>query len=494
MYDVFISHSSIDKLNFVEPLYSALINAGLQVWYDKYNIISGDNIRETIMNGVQSSVIFLAVISKNYFECSWANIELGILQTSFPENCIPVIFNDAKDLTRDKYFFLLNKSYIDGNSPINEIAIKIVNMVNIRKKERGIWHIEKTNIKALIKEMFAYNDFKLNQLALYLSRFNDALKGSLIILFNNVSQILKFILSDVAVIENIYVDPSTSVINRFIEIEFLNCNIKEHLKYLNLRYTEIVINGTYISESLNQDDLYLISFSIYSVVEWYVFTYFKKPVFNQKKLKAVMPEEFTKEDIKSSFEIEHLVLPKNLIASLSTDIEWFEYNPLTTIGVRDTETNKLVGFFNTLPITDRLFKKIKSGNFDDTQISINDIRQYDIPGFYKLYLCSFCIHPAYNTTAAFKIIYTSFIDFLLNLAIDREIYISDIIADGVTAKGSSLCESIGMTKIAKSCHGSDVYIASLIPPSISKLKITNLIGRKLLAYYQKTYNEYKDIF
>ena len=34
MYDVFISHASEDKKDFVQPLVEALQNAGIRVWYD----------------------------------------------------------------------------------------------------------------------------------------------------------------------------------------------------------------------------------------------------------------------------------------------------------------------------------------------------------------------------------------------------------------------------------------------------------------------------
>ena len=41
MFDVFISHSSIDKKGFVEPLVDELNKLGLQVWYDKNSIHKG---------------------------------------------------------------------------------------------------------------------------------------------------------------------------------------------------------------------------------------------------------------------------------------------------------------------------------------------------------------------------------------------------------------------------------------------------------------------
>ena len=47
MFDVFISHSSIDKKGFVEPLVDELNKLGLQVWYDKNSIHKGDTVSYT---------------------------------------------------------------------------------------------------------------------------------------------------------------------------------------------------------------------------------------------------------------------------------------------------------------------------------------------------------------------------------------------------------------------------------------------------------------
>lgn len=118
------------------------------------------------------------------------------------------------------------------------------------------------------------------------------------------------------------------------------------------------MHGEHFVNTLEQEEMYLLQFSIYSIVEWYMMTYFKKPVFKYKKIIPVMPEEFTENDILESYEIEKLVLPAELIASPSTDKEWYDYNPLTNIGARDTDSGKLIGFFTSLPIRDKLYEKI----------------------------------------------------------------------------------------------------------------------------------------
>ena len=89
---------------------------------------------------------------------------------------------------------------------------------------------------------------------------------------------------------------------------------------------------------------------------------------------------------------------------------------------------------------------------------------------------------------------SAFIDFLIYLAEDREIFISDIIADGVTPQGASLCESVGMKKVTGTIHDSHVYEAALIPPAFTTLKLNNRIGKKLIAYYQHVFEDYKEMF
>ena len=495
MFDIFISHSSIDKGCFVEPLVDELNKLGLQVWYDKYSIHKGDKIKDSIIKGIAESVVFLAVVSKNYYKSNWSNMELGILQADNPDNLLPIIFTDVKKHTGLKYPFILDHNYIevDSKKEIKEIALELSEVVALKKQESGLWDIEKTNIVNLVKELHSYNSFTLNQLAIHLNRFSNKFYSDRIVAINEIKTTMEYLLSDVSRIENIFVTPNASILETFLGIEFLTQNLKGHLKYLK-QFINKFLHCENVTKTLECEEMYLLQFSIYSIVEWYVMTYFKKPLLNSKKIIFVMPEEFTENDILEAYEIEKLVLPAELIASPSTDKEWFDYNPLTYMGARDKDSGKLIGFFTSLPINDKLYAKIRSGNFDDTTISVSDICRYDIPGFYKLYLCSFCIHPAYNTTSAFKIIYSNFIDFLLNLASEREIFISNIIADGVTPNGANLCESIGMTKVTKSIHDSDVYEAQLIPPTLTTIKLNNKIGQKLLAYYRQMYNDYREIY
>ena len=132
---------------------------------------------------------------------------------------------------------------------------------------------------------------------------------------------IKDLLRDVANSENIYISQDAQILETFLDIEFLNLNLKEHLKYLN-RFINKFLDVEHAINTLDREEMYLLQFSIYSVVEWYMTTYFKKPILQSKKIIPVRPEEFTENDILESYEIEKLVLPAELIASPSTDKEW----------------------------------------------------------------------------------------------------------------------------------------------------------------------------
>ena len=80
MYDVFISHASEDKKEFVDPLVERLQNTGIRVWYDTLEMEWGKSLREQIDNGIKRSKFAILVLSKHFFVKKWPQRELdGIL-------------------------------------------------------------------------------------------------------------------------------------------------------------------------------------------------------------------------------------------------------------------------------------------------------------------------------------------------------------------------------------------------------------------------------
>lgn len=80
MYDVFISHASEDKKDYVQPLVEALQDAGIRVWYDALELEWGKSLRGQIDNGIKRSKYAILVLSKHFFAKKWPQRELdGIL-------------------------------------------------------------------------------------------------------------------------------------------------------------------------------------------------------------------------------------------------------------------------------------------------------------------------------------------------------------------------------------------------------------------------------
>lgn len=72
---VFLSHSSQDR-EFVEKLAIRLSRAGVDVWYDKWEIRVGDSVAEKIENGISVSDSFVAVLSEHSVKSPWVRKEL----------------------------------------------------------------------------------------------------------------------------------------------------------------------------------------------------------------------------------------------------------------------------------------------------------------------------------------------------------------------------------------------------------------------------------
>ena len=76
-FDLFLSHANKDKLVYVDELYSSLSKLGIEIFYDKNSLSWGDNWKQRILNGVESSEFAIIVVSKNYFGREWTERELN---------------------------------------------------------------------------------------------------------------------------------------------------------------------------------------------------------------------------------------------------------------------------------------------------------------------------------------------------------------------------------------------------------------------------------
>lgn len=97
-YDVFISHASEDN-EWCEKLASQLKDAGLRIWFDRWNDGSDKSLVDMLSKGLKKSRRFVPVMTKVYFNKVWTQRELNyaiIEDTRIPGRfVIPILREDC---------------------------------------------------------------------------------------------------------------------------------------------------------------------------------------------------------------------------------------------------------------------------------------------------------------------------------------------------------------------------------------------------------------
>ena len=98
-FDVFVSHNSKDKPR-VRKLAERLKAAGLRVWFDEWNIKSGDIIALKVDEGLEQSRVLLLCISPNALASGWVALERSTAIHRDPSNegrrFIPLLLADCE--------------------------------------------------------------------------------------------------------------------------------------------------------------------------------------------------------------------------------------------------------------------------------------------------------------------------------------------------------------------------------------------------------------
>src|SRR5712671_2416653 len=108
-HDVFLGHNAKDKPR-VRRLAERLQQAGLRVWFDEWNVRSGDIISLKVDEGLEHSRVLLLCISPNALASNWVSLERSTAIHRDPSNegrrFIPLLLADCDlpdTLRRYKY-------------------------------------------------------------------------------------------------------------------------------------------------------------------------------------------------------------------------------------------------------------------------------------------------------------------------------------------------------------------------------------------------------
>lgn len=97
---VFISHASEDKERFATQFAERLQDASIEVWFDKWEMMPGDNLIDKIFGeGIEEADAFIIVLSKNSIAKPWVKEELDaglIKRIAGKYKIIPVVIDECK--------------------------------------------------------------------------------------------------------------------------------------------------------------------------------------------------------------------------------------------------------------------------------------------------------------------------------------------------------------------------------------------------------------
>jgi len=132
-YDVFISHASEDKKDFVDGLYQELVNRGVKVWYDAMCIKWGDSLRSKIDEGLRKSRFGIVIISNDYIRKGWTQYELdGLFQREMTggKTILPIWHKITKDEVQAFSPTLAGRKALNtAMLSTEEIATELINLL-----------------------------------------------------------------------------------------------------------------------------------------------------------------------------------------------------------------------------------------------------------------------------------------------------------------------------------------------------------------------------
>lgn len=138
-YDLFISHASEDKDDFVRPLAKRLEDAGYEVWYDEMTLTLGDSLSKKINEGLASSRYGIVVLSHNFFGKEWPEWELqGLTSRHISNKVILPIWHNIEKVDLLKYNpSLADMLAVSSSEGINEVVKKIHGVIKPSSTKRS---------------------------------------------------------------------------------------------------------------------------------------------------------------------------------------------------------------------------------------------------------------------------------------------------------------------------------------------------------------------
>ena len=155
--------------------------------------------------------------------------------------------------------------------------------------------------------------------------------------------------------------------------------------------------------------------------------------------------------IKEMIKLDKLVFKGEDIGVFEKCKEWVKINPdIYTVLILD---NKVIGYINFMPVTERAYNKVKQGRLKDYELADDDIIAYSSHKFLKCLLTSIVIKPEYQDTEAIIELWNGFLNKLQLMSWT----ISGIIIDCVSEAGEKFVKEHLNAKYITNSNGGKIY-------------------------------------
>jgi hypothetical protein len=139
MRDVFLSHASQDKQEFVIPFAQKLTELGISFWLDEAEIQWGDKISKLINEGLAASRFVIVFLTPSFVGRNWTEAELSAALTRENDEGRTVVLPIVTDpkVTLNRYPLLRDKKYLEWKGTPDSIAAELLSLV-IDSRKRSL--------------------------------------------------------------------------------------------------------------------------------------------------------------------------------------------------------------------------------------------------------------------------------------------------------------------------------------------------------------------
>lgn len=138
-YDVFLSHSNLDKEEYVSELSDKLTNKGLKVFEDEKIFEIGQSQTQMMNMGILNSRFVVVFLSRNFIESGWSKYEfISFLNREINEKNIiilPIWHDISIEEVREYNPYLVDKHALSTSKYTIDEMVEKINSVVIKSKQ-----------------------------------------------------------------------------------------------------------------------------------------------------------------------------------------------------------------------------------------------------------------------------------------------------------------------------------------------------------------------